>query len=151
MCILFGYNPQIIHEMNLVIFLVLAEVNRYYRYFCVCNFMLIPLKLYRCLGHGLKMCILFGYNPQIIHKMKLVIFPVLAKGNRYYRYFCVCNSSYTFITIPLKLYRHLGHGLKMCILFGYNPQIIHKMNLVIFLVLAEVNRYYRYLVYATLC
>ena len=25
----------------------------------------IPLKLYRCLGHGLKMCILFGYNPQI--------------------------------------------------------------------------------------
>ena len=35
--------------------------------------MLIPLKLYRCLVHGLKMCILFGYNPQIVlsffHKM----------------------------------------------------------------------------------
>ena len=35
-------------------------------------------------------------------------------------------------------------GLKMCVLFGYNPQIIfyhffHKMNLVIFT--AKVNRY----------
>ena len=28
--------------------------------------MTIPLKLYRCLRHGLKMCISFGYNPQII-------------------------------------------------------------------------------------
>ena len=26
--------------------------------------------------------------------------------------------------ISLKIYRYLGHGLKMCILFGYNPQII---------------------------
>ena len=26
--------------------------------------------------------------------------------------------------IVLKLYRDLGHGLKMCICFGYNPQII---------------------------
>ena len=40
----------------------------------------IPLKLYRCLGHGLKMCIWFQYNnPQIIfcnffHKLKIVIF-----------------------------------------------------------------------------
>ena len=45
--------------------------------------------------------------------------------------------------IPLKLYRYLGHGLKMCILFGYNPQIIfchffQKMNIVIFA--AKVNR-----------
>ena len=49
------------------------------------QFMSIPLKLYRCLGHGLKMCILFGYNPQInnfsfFHKMDLVIFA--AKVNR---------------------------------------------------------------------
>ena len=28
--------------------------------------MLSTLKLYRCLGHGLKMGISFGYNPQII-------------------------------------------------------------------------------------
>ena len=48
------------------------------------SFMLIPLKLYRCLGHGLKMCILFRYNPQIFYhffnKMNLVIF--VAKVNR---------------------------------------------------------------------
>ena len=34
------------------------------------------------------------------------------------------NSSYSFILFPLKLYKYLGHGLKMCILFGYNPQKI---------------------------
>ena len=39
----------------------------------------IPLKLYRCLGHDLKICISFGYNPQItfchfFHKLNLVIF-----------------------------------------------------------------------------
>ena len=49
----------------------------------------------------------------------------------------VCNSSYSFIPSPLKLYSCLVHGLKMCIMFGYNPQIIlchffHKMHLVIF-------------------
>ena len=37
------------------------------------------------------------------------------------------------MTIPLKLYRCLIHGLKMCILF------FHKMNSVIFA--AKVNRY----------
>ena len=33
---------------------------------------------YRCLDHGLKICILFGYNPQIIlslfHKMNLELY-----------------------------------------------------------------------------
>ena len=28
--------------------------------------MLILLKLHRCFGHGLKMCMWFGHNPQII-------------------------------------------------------------------------------------
>ena len=45
----------------------------------------IPLKLYRCLGCGLVMCILFGYNPQIILSLfpqnELSHFP--AKVNRY--------------------------------------------------------------------
>ena len=40
-------------------------------------FMPIVLILYRCFSHGLKMCICFGYNPQIIfvtfsHKLSLV-------------------------------------------------------------------------------
>ena len=37
------------------------------------------MKLYRCLDHGLKMCLLFGHNPQIIFlspisQMNIVIF-----------------------------------------------------------------------------
>ena len=113
--------------MNLVIFP--AEVKRYYAS-CVCNsysFAPIPLELYTCLGYGLKMCILFRYHPKIIFfchffsQMNLVIFPI--EVNRYYAS-CVCNFSYSFALIPLKLYRCSGHGLKMCILFGYNPQII---------------------------
>ena len=41
--------------------------------------MLIVSKLYKCLGHGLKLCTLFGQYPQIIfasffHKMNIVIF-----------------------------------------------------------------------------
>ena len=68
------------------------------------------------------MCILFGYNPQIIfcHKMNLVIF--LTKGNSY-QVSCMGNSSYSFMPIVLKLYRYFGHGLEMCVCLGYNPQI----------------------------
>ena len=49
----------------------------------------------------------------------------------------VRNSSYSFIPIILKLYRCLHHTLKMCMWFGYNPQIIFwhlfcKLNLVVF-------------------
>ena len=53
--------------------------------------------------------------------MNLVIFP--AKVDRY-QVSGLCNVSYSFIPVPLKLYRCLDHGLKMCILLGYNPQII---------------------------
>ena len=81
------------------------------------------MKNYKCLGHDLKVCILFEHNPQVmvcyfVHKMK-----VPAEENRY-QVFCVCNSSYSFTSIPLILYRCLCQGLKMCILFGYNHQII---------------------------
>ena len=34
------------------------------------------------------------------------------------------SFSYSFMPIPLKLYMRLVHGLKMCVSFGYNPQII---------------------------
>ena len=33
------------------------------------------------------------------------------------------NSSYSFMLILLKLHRCFGHGLKMFMWFGYNPQI----------------------------
>ena len=35
----------------------------------------------------------------------------------------MCNS-YSFMPIVLKIYRCFGHGLKICIYFVYNPQII---------------------------
>ena len=43
---------------------------------------------------------------------------------------CVHNS-YSFMRILFKIYRYFGHGLKMCMWFGYNPQIffchfVHK-------------------------
>ena len=37
---------------------------------------------------------------------------------------CVRNSSYSFMPIHLKLYTCYGHGLKICMWFGYNPWII---------------------------
>ena len=52
-------------------------------------------------------------------QFNLVIFTT--KVNRF-KIFCVGNSSYSFMPIPLKIYRYLGHGLKMCISFGKNPQ-----------------------------
>ena len=47
------------------------------------------------------------------------------------------NSSYSFIPILLELHRWFGNGLKICMWFGYNHQIIfrhffHKLNLVVF-------------------
>ena len=33
----------------------------------------------------------------------------------------VRNSSYSFMPIHLKLYMCYGHGLKICMWFGYNP------------------------------
>ena len=50
--------------------------------------------------------------------------------------FCVRKSSYSFMPIYLKLMCY-GHGLKICMWFGYNPWIIfcnffHNLNLVIF-------------------
>ena len=49
----------------------------------------------------------------------------------------VRNSSYNFIPILLKLIKCLDHALKICMWFGYNPQInfghiFHNLNLVIF-------------------
>ena len=44
--------------------------------------MLILLKLHRCFGHGLKTCMWFGYNPQIIfchffRNLNLIFFQTL--------------------------------------------------------------------------
>ena len=106
---------------------VLCERNSSY------NFIPILLKLYRCFCQGLKMCMTFGYNPQInfchfFHSLNLVILQKLID----IRYLVSANPPTNF----LKLYMCFCQGLKMCVTFGYNPQInfchfYHSLNLVI--------------------
>ena len=47
---------------------------------------------------------------------------------------CVLNSSYRLIPILLKLKRRLDDALKICMWFGYNPQInfFCNFNFVVF-------------------
>ena len=47
---------------------------------------------------------------------------------------CGRNSSYSFIPILLKLYRCLYDASKICMYFGYNPQVnvFRNLNLVVF-------------------
>ena len=107
-----------------------------------CNFFysLIPilLKLYRCCDHASKICILFGYNPQINFCHFFCNFSgILTMKVNGQWVPCVRNSSYSLIPILLKLYRCCDHALKICILFGYNPQInfchfFCNLNLAIF-------------------
>ena len=88
----------------------------------------ILLKLYRCFKDGLKICILFFQNPEIIFYYFLRIFNLdIFFEPLYYRYVygvCIGNSSYSFWWILLKLYRCFKDGLEICILFFQNPEII---------------------------
>ena len=94
------------------------------------SFISILLKLHRCFVHGLKICMWFGYNPQIIFfslfpQVELShfsgIFTIKVNGKWVP---CVRIFSYSFILILLKLHMCFGHGLKICMWFGYNPQMI---------------------------
>ena len=91
--------------------------------------MTIFLKLYWCFCHGVKMCMWFGYNPQInfCHFFRILNLVIFSGANtiKVYRQWvpCVRNSFYSFMSIFLKLYKCFCHGLKMCMWFGYNPQI----------------------------
>ena len=116
---------------------VLCERNSSY------NFIPILLKLYRCFCQGLKMCMTFGYNPQInfchfFHSLNLLIFwAQLLQKLMDIRYLVSATSPTIFFPILLKLYRCFCQGLKMCMTFGYDPQInfchcFHSLNLVIF-------------------
>ena len=103
-----------------------------YRHWVSCDrnyygFSFVFLKLYRCLCQGLKMCMMFGCNPQInfchfSHSLNLVIFG--STSARAYRHWVSCERNfYSFSRVLLKLYRCLCQGLKMCMMFGCNPQI----------------------------
>ena len=109
------------------------------------SFIQILLKLYRCCDHALKICMWCGYNPQInfchffrnlnFYNNRHVSGILTIKVNGQWVP-CVLNS-YSFVPIHLKFYMCYGHGLKICMWFGYNPLIIfchffHNLNLVIF-------------------
>ena len=94
------------------------------------SFWRILLKLYRCFKDGLKICILFFQNPEIIFlslftHFQLRHFSSPYTTDMYMEYVpCIGNSSYSFWRILLKLYRCFKDGLEICILFFQNPEII---------------------------
>ena len=102
------------------------------------SFWRILLKLYRCFKDGLKICILFFQNPEIIFYHFFPIFNLRHFSSPYttdmYMEYvpCIGNSSYSFWRILLKLYRCFKDGLKICILFFQNPEIIFYHFLRIF-------------------
>ena len=112
------------------------------------SFMPILLKLYRCFCHDLKICMWFGYYPEIIFchffcNLNLVIFKCF-----YYQ------SEKIVGTLCAQLHSCFGHGLKICMWFGYTPdstlqstytlvrQILSKSNItnVTLLILSIGNR-----------
>ena len=84
--------------------------------------MLILLKLHRCFGHGLKTCMWFGYNPQIIDyilslflQFELSLFSGIITINICRQYVpCEGNSSYKFYIFRWFLIslKNLGGGHK---------------------------------------
>ena len=102
------------------------------------SFRPILLKLYRCFKDGLKICILFFQNPEIIFYHFFPIFNLRHFSSPYttdmYMEYvpCIGNSSYSFWRILLKLYKCFKDGLKICILFFQNPEIIFYHFLRIF-------------------
>ena len=90
----------------------------------------IILKLYRCLHHTLKMCMWFGYNPQInlfltlFCKLNLVVFQYFDNESEW-TVGALCSQLLLqfLIQMLLKLYRCLDDALKICMCFGYNPQV----------------------------
>ena len=94
------------------------------------SFLRILLKLYRCFKDGLKICILFFQNPEIIFYHFLRIFN-LDIFRALILQICIWSMYLVSATPPtvfgesfLKLYRCFKDGLEICILFFQNPEII---------------------------
>ena len=73
------------------------------------SFIQILAKLHWCFGYGLKICMWFGYNPQIIfcyflNKLNLAIFPAFSIANRMDRGYLVGATPPTVFLLILKLF-----------------------------------------------
>ena len=95
-------------------------------------FLPFHMKLHWCFGHGLKICMWFGYNPQIIfcyfflqvelsHISSIIYNKVNGHG---IDTFWAQLLLQFFLLILSKFHWCFGHDLKICMWFGYNPQII---------------------------
>ena len=94
---------------------------------CVCNcsygFMPIALKLYSCYGHGLKVCMWFGYNPRtsfchFFHNLNLVIF-----FGHFSEWIEGTLCAQLLLLLLLNFNRHCDHALKICMWLGYTHQV----------------------------
>ena len=94
------------------------------------------LKIYRCFNHGQKICICFLQNPFFFFFffffLLLLFFSLFHFFNLdFFAWFQVCsrdlcehNYSFSFIRILLKLHIYLNHGLKICMWFLQNLDVI---------------------------
>ena len=93
------------------------------------NFIPILLKLHWCFGYGLRyacgldiilrLFLLRFSQVELSHFSGIIYNNVNGQGIP-----CGRDSSYSFLPILLKLHWCFGHGLKICMWFGYNPQNI---------------------------
>ena len=89
------------------------------------SFMPIFLKLSKWFCHGLKMCIWFGYTPQINFCHVFCIWNLaISSAQILPKCVYVVGTLCAHLLRVLKLYRCVSHGMKMCMCLGYNPQII---------------------------
>ena len=81
-------------------------------------------------GHFFQLSVLPSVRPSVRPSFRLSV-PLK------YNVPCVRNSSYSYMPILLKLYRCFCQGLKICMWFGYYPEVMfchffRHLNLVIF-------------------
>ena len=146
-CMWCGYNPQIIfyhffRKLNFAIFqafyyqsewLVGTLCAQLLLQFYINSFFYAPA--IRRMRKGIKRCPCPSVRPCVRPSVCASLCASVRPSFKWV--LCERNSSYNFIPILLKLYRCFCQGLKMCMTFGYNPQInfchfFHSLNLVIF-------------------
>ena len=101
------------------------------------SFWRILLKLYRCFKDGLKICILFFQNPEIIFYhffriFNLDIFRALILQICIWSMYLVSATPPTVFGESFWNFTGVKDGLKICILFFQNPEIIFYHFLRIF-------------------
>ena len=95
----------------------------------------IDLKLYRCLGRALKMCMWFEYNPHIMfyyifRNLNLVAYRAFTLIKRMYSGNHVCQTPTVYMPIPLKRYICYEQMLYTCTAIGIINFEKHFLNFI---------------------